>query len=287
MIPAPKLYQVTKTRKDNDIHSDRSAKTALSKLARHAMGGVISVDDSSSLLGLSPKQASARLTALARQGWLIRVRRGLYYIRPLESGAQEPPVAPDSWVLATRLFSPCYIGGWSAAEHWGLTEQLFRSTFVVTAANVRHRSPHALGAEFHLVRVLPERLVGTTTVWRDSVRVAISDPERTLADALIDPRWIGGMRHLVDVLDAYVPDHQGGLRKIFDHLEQIGRRSAIKRLGFLLEKLFPEETALIEAAHARRSTGLIRLDPSTKGKGRLSKRWGLWINVTIPVAADE
>ncbi len=274
-------------RKYKGIRRDRSPKPILSKLARHAVGGVVSVDDSASLLGLSRKEASARLAALARQGWLTRVRRGLYFIRPLESGAEEPAVAPDPWVLATRLFGPCYIGGWSAAEHWGLTEQLFRSTFVVTAANVRNRSPRALGAEFHLVRVRPERLVGTTTVWRDAVRVATSDPERTIADALIDPVWIGGMRHLVDVLHAYNLDHKGGLQKIFDHLERIGRASGIKRLGFLVEKLFPGETALIEAAHARRSAGLIRLDPSTKGKGRLLKRWGLWINVSIPLSPGE
>jgi hypothetical protein len=31
------------------------------------------------------------------------------------------------WLVAHKLFSPCYIGGWIAAHHWGLTEQIFNS----------------------------------------------------------------------------------------------------------------------------------------------------------------
>ena len=38
----------------------------------------------------------------------------------------------ESWVLARAVFEPCYIGGWSAAEHWGFTEQIFNSTMVFT-----------------------------------------------------------------------------------------------------------------------------------------------------------
>jgi predicted transcriptional regulator of viral defense system len=196
-------------------------------------------------------------------------------------------VAPDPWVLALRLFSPCYIGGWSAAEHWGLTEQLFRSTFVVTSANIRARSAQILGTEFHLVRVRAERLVNTTAVWRGVLRVPTSDRERTIADALVDPTWIGGIRHLVDILYTYAEDQKKDFPKILAYLERTGRASGIKRFGFLMEKQFPTEVSLIRATHARRSTGIIRLDPSIKSRGKLSKHWGLWINVSLPVSQSR
>jgi predicted transcriptional regulator of viral defense system len=272
----------TKRLKDNELSREPSVKAVLSKLSRKAVGGVVTVHEAASLLGLERRAASARLAALARRGWLTRVRRGFYYVLPLESG-NEPAVAPDPWVLAFRLFEPCYIGGWSAAEHWGLTEQLFRSTFVVTSANIRERSQTFLRAEFHLVRVRQERLLKNSTVWRGDVRVPIADRERTIADALVDPTWIGGIRHLIDILHSYVTEPKKDFPKIIHTLDHIGHASGIKRLGFLAETLFPEESWLIEAAHARRSTGVIRLDPSIKSKGRLSKRWGLWINVSIPL----
>lgn len=273
-------------RKDNGLEPapslrEPSLRGILSKLSRKAVGGVVTVDEAASLLGLEGKAASTRLAALARRGWLSRVRRGTYYVLPLESG-NEPVVTPDPWVLALRLFAPCYIGGWSAAEHWGLTEQLFRSTFVVTSANIRERSQTFLGAEFHLVRVRHERLLKDSTVWRGDVRVPIADRERTIADALVDPSWIGGIRHLVDILHSYAAEPKRDFTKIMRSLDHIGHASGIKRLGFLVETLFPEESRLIERAYARRSAGVIRLDPTIRGRGRLSKRWGLWVNVSLP-----
>jgi hypothetical protein len=46
--------------------------------------------------------------------------------------------------------SPCYIGGWSACAHWGLTEQVFRTLLVVTARRVRHRDVEIQGLPLHL-----------------------------------------------------------------------------------------------------------------------------------------
>jgi len=264
-----------------------SARAVLTVLARNAVGGIVTVDEAASLFGLSRRSTAVRLAALARRGWLARVHRGLYYVLPLESSAGEAVVAPDPWVLALRLFSPCYIGGWSAAEHWGLTEQLFRSTFVVTAAAVRNRSPRLLGTEFHLVRVRPDRVVGTAPVWRGAVRVPVSDRERTIADALVDPTWAGGIRHLTDILKTYAAQKSSNFPKILEYLGDATRAAGIKRFGFLLERLFPTETALILTSHARRSTGVIRLDPSIRSKGRLLKRWGLWVNASIPSSDDE
>lgn len=35
--------------------------------------------------------------------------------------------------MAAKVFEPCYIGDWSAAECWDLTEQVFREVVVVTS----------------------------------------------------------------------------------------------------------------------------------------------------------
>jgi|GEM_PF-6032200 len=39
----------------------------------------------------------------------------------------------EPWAVAQKLFVPCYVGGWSAAEYWDFTEQIFNSTLVVLA----------------------------------------------------------------------------------------------------------------------------------------------------------
>jgi len=65
---------------------------------------------------------------------LSRIRRGLYVAVPLDARRSGEWVE-DAWVVADRVFSPCYIGGWSACEYWDLTDQVFRTILVVA-----HRS---------------------------------------------------------------------------------------------------------------------------------------------------
>ena len=250
-------------------------------LAREAHSGIIDVPRAAKVLQVSPKAAATLLGRYARRGWLSRLRPGLYLILPLESGPTTTAAVEDPWVLAVELFAPCYVGGWTAVEHWGFTEQLFRSTFVVSSRSVRSTELRVGASEFRVARVRRSRLVGTTSVWRGSTRVPVSDPERTIVDALIDPTWVGGIRHLADALLAYHESPRRDLRKLARTLEHLGRGAAIKRMGFLAERLWPAEKDLIAVAIEHRSTGVIKLDPSVKTRGRLDKRWGLWVNTTV------
>lgn len=260
-------------------------KHELALLSRAARGGVVDVQESARALGLSARAASARLAAWTRAGWLARVRRGVYLVLPLESESERQTTVEDPWLLAAALFSPCYIGGWSAAEHWGLTEQLFRSTFVATAAHIRTRTATHLGAAFTLVRVKPERLQSLTPVWRGSTRVLVSSRERTLVDAAMDPRWLGGFRHLADVFAAYSTDPKADPATLLEELRRSGSGAAAKRLGYLAEHVWPAAHALVEGARAYRSTGVVKLDPAVARRGRMNSRWGLWVNVSIEVIA--
>jgi predicted transcriptional regulator of viral defense system len=254
-------------------------RSRLRSLARRASGGLVSVTDAVAAWGGSPHTAAVRLAGLARSGWLARVQRGLYYLPALDAG---PSIAAeDPWVLANALFGPCYIGGRTAAEHWELTEQIFRSTFVVTAANIRRRTRTSLGSEFRLVKVARARIEGVGSVWRGTARVRVSSAERTLVDGLRDPSWLGGMRHLTDTLKAYRDSGRGSAHKLEAELAKHANGAAWKRAGFLAERLWPEAEGIVEAALARRSSGVIKLDPAVRSRGKMSRRWGLWLNVSV------
>jgi predicted transcriptional regulator of viral defense system len=253
----------------------------LTRLSRSSKTGLLRVPEAATALGVSQRLAAVRLATLERQGWVKRLRRGIYLILPLEAEAKQPIAVEDPWLLARELYQPCYIGGWSAAEHWELTEQIFRATFVVTAANIRATTEQVLATEFHLVRVGAERLKGTTLVWRGRERVAVSDAERTIADALVSPEWVGGVRHLVDIFQTYRDRPAPNLQRVRSHLDVLGRGAAFKRLGYLLEALVPDERGLIAHAREHRTAGIIKLDPAVRSRGRLNKRWGLWVNVSI------
>src|SRR5512139_1249101 len=98
------------------------------QLARLLRAGdpVLTPEQAARVLSTTRLHAAQQLARWAKAGWLARVKRGIYVPVPIESASTDVRL-DDPWSVASRLYAPCYIGGWSAAEHWGLTEQIFRS----------------------------------------------------------------------------------------------------------------------------------------------------------------
>ncbi len=247
---------------------------------------MVTVETAARLLRLSRPRASQVLASLARRGWLARVRKGLYLIHPLEATPGMPGVVEDPWVLAALLYEPCYIAGWSAAEHWGLTEQIFRSVFVATASSHRRSSESIMGVEFRLARIEAKRVKKAAPVWRGRERVLVSGREDTLADALASPDWVGGVRLLGEMLLRYRESKEWDGARLLHAVRVLGRGVAFKRLGFLAERLLPGEGVIVETCLRSRSSGAVRLDPSVAERRRLNKRWGLWVNATVEAASS-
>lgn len=260
-------------------------RTYLEELHRGAHGA-FGVAEAARILGLPQDEAGQLLGYLARRGWLSRVRRGLYVAVPLDA-RQSGEWVEDPWVVADRLFSPCYVGGWSACEHWDLTEQTFRTLLVVTARRVRHRDEVIQDLPFHLTVRKEEALFGTVAVWRGQNKVAVSDPSRTVIDVLGDPSLGGGIRTVADVLAEYLRSQHRDDTLLVRYGDRLGNRAAFKRLGYLLEHSHVEAPDLVEASLARRSSGLAKLDPAADARGQIVRRWGLRVNVTLGSAGDE
>ena len=225
-------------------------------------------------------RARRLLAHLAAKGWLVRVKQGLYATVPL--GAAEPADwREDTWVVAVRSFTPCYIAGWSACEHWGLTEQIFRDIAIVTGQPVR-KSPVAIqGTAFHLRHRSEDRLFGTRIVWRDRVQVPVSDPSRTIVDILDKPDLGAGIRHVADVIETYFAGEHRNERLLLEYAERAGNRTVYKRLGYLMETLGIDVPDIVERCRSSLSAGLTFLDPTLRRAGRISKRWNLRVNVEI------
>jgi predicted transcriptional regulator of viral defense system len=252
----------------------KESREKLARVLRKARG-TISVEQAAASLGLSRKEAAKKLSQWAQQGWLSRVRRGLYVPVPLESKSADVALE-DPWIIAERLFSPCYIGGWSAAEHWDLTEQIFRSIMVMTTKKPRDRRPVIKSTAFVLRSISPDAFFGTKPIWRGPVKVNVSDPTRTVLDMLSDPSLGGGLRPTTDVFRAYLKSTSKDLQLLVSFAERLGSGAVYKRLGFLLERFVPDEKAIIGKCRARISAGNTKLDPSLPAE-RLVTRWRLWV----------
>ncbi len=217
------------------------------------------------------------LAALAAGGWLARVRSGWYVAPPLD--ASEPSEwRADPWAVAGALFAPAYIGGWSAAEHWGLTEQLFGGVYVVTAGRVASRRQTVQGTDFVIRSVPADALFGTQRVWRGRVAVEVSDPHRTIVDALDVPAAVGGVLHAWELLEAYFERSDAAPERLVEYGDRLGRGTIFKRLGFLAERAGLADESFIDECRRRISSGVSQLDPAGPRGGRIVSRWNLRVN---------
>jgi len=253
--------------------SGASARERLSAVVRSA-GEFISVGATAATLGVPPRTAARALARWQRQGWIARVRRGLYTQLPLESSMGDRAVE-DPWTLVPQLFGHAYIGGASAAHHWDLTEQLFRSVFVYSARNVRKRETIVYGTTFVLKHIDEGLLFGTKAAWRNRTRLEVSDPHRTIIDLLDDPSMGGGIAHVADCFHSYLRRSDASINTLLAYAERVGNGAVFKRLGFLGERAGADE-ALIKGCAARLTQGNAKLDPALPCP-RLVRRWHLWI----------
>jgi predicted transcriptional regulator of viral defense system len=251
------------------------------QLARLTARGrqIVSVDDAVERLGLARSDAAKILGRWAEQGWLRRVRRGLYIAVPVDVER------PDLWtgnplVIATAVWSPCYFTGWTAGNHWGLTEQVFQTIVVRTSDRVRSPRQTLLDQRYLVGNVAAERMSwGIRSEWLEDTKVNFADEARVIVDVLDDPGIGGGIRHCADMLETYLVEHDREL--LLEYAEELGNAAVVKRLGYLCDVLHLADERFLRACEDRLSTGIARLDPGARKGGRRNGRWRVQVNARV------
>ncbi|MBV1881536.1 MAG: hypothetical protein KUG82_07875 [Pseudomonadales bacterium] len=227
-------------------------------------------------LNLDRSHAAKLLAGWHKQGVLRRVARGLYVpVQPTALGKTQ--VLEDPWILVPELYSPGYVGGWSALEHWELTEQLFRSVCVLTNKRTTYGNTELQGVGFFIKHVPENRLFGTKTIWRNQIKISISDPYKTMLDIIDDPYLGAGLQHTVDCLKEFkqLYSKPNDLDTLLTYAKQINKGALFKKLGYLAETLDFEQSFIDECAK-NLTMGYAQLDKKAKDKSLVTK-WRLWI----------
>jgi hypothetical protein len=108
------------------------------------------------------------------------------------------------------------------------------------------------------------------------VKLSISDPALTVIDMLGDPGLGGGIRFTADVFLSYCKSEFRNFELLIDYARRMGNGAVFKRLGFLLERLVPDEKATLSACQSEVTKGNTRLDPALPAV-RLITKWRLWV----------
>ena len=267
--------------KSNFAGIGKLSRQRLSKVLQCANKGCITSKLVAKCLKVTVKRARVFLAQWAKNGWVYRIRRGVYL--PIELTAESlDQTFIDPWVIAEGLYTPCYIGGWSAAGYWDFTEQIFEKTIVLTTRHINGKIKTFKNISFLITKLNLDKMFGLQIVWKERIKIQISDPHKTIIDMLNNPDIGGGIRLIIDMFKKYLISSHVNLETLLEYANKMKNRTVFKRLGFLLSLIKPEEKEIINGCLTKISQGNSKLDPKIKCR-RLVKKWRLWIPENLEI----
>ena len=233
-------------------------------------------------VGLKNSYLSEALYHLRRGGWIVSLRRGLYAL-----STTVPGLTPaHEFEIAMALVAPAAISHWSALSHHGLTEQVPRVVYVLTTMRSVPRKRGAMskdaepgypvsGTFYRFIQVKPERFFGVEDLWVNEARVTMTDPERTLLDGLMMPRYCGDFAEVLHAFDVRGPELD--VPRIIRYALKLDAATA-KRLGWILESHGIEPDRL-EPLREVPIKGYRVLDPTGPRRGPCDAGWMIQVNL--------
>lgn len=239
-------------------------------------------------IGIPGTYINRLLSFLTRDGWITRMKRGLFArIGPLSGAIQIHPFA-----IATNLVIPSAISHWSALNHHGLTEQVPRIVTSITPKNVvtpsmrpyssveknfRRHGWLVEGVRFEYKRVRREHFFGIEEVWIDQYSlIPITDRERTVLELFVSPKVFGGMGEVLGIMEEHLSSLN--IERLAGYACRYGKIAPAKRLGLVLERSSVPKR-ILDPLLAIPATGYHLLDPSGQQEGVFDKRWNIRVNI--------
>jgi len=236
---------------------------------------IFTIDDAEKIIG---KDAKKFMSSLIKKRWVLRLKRGLYAVVPLDIGVKgaESFIVHD-FVIASYLTNPYYIGFWSALNHHGLSEQIPTTIFI--ASSKPKPTISIINSRFLFVQISRNKFIGIEKTEIDGQKVNISEKNKTVADCLDHPEHAGGIEEIAKAI--YFNHEELNFGKIREYGLRMKNVAIFKRLGYILEK-----TNLLEKygwvfKGIRLTEGYPLIDKAGMRKGKYNEKWKLLINAEI------
>lgn len=214
----------------------------------------------------------ATVQGLIQKGLLERIAPGRYLIHPFRSLGRQRAVSSAVTAAALLADEPYYLGGWWAFSFHRLTQQVYGS--LLDAYVTRQRRPRLLHAVRLVFHVLPPAAFeyGIEMATIEAMSVRVSDPERTLLDALDYPKTFGDLSAALHLVTPALD--QVDRRQLVSHAVQGSHLSTCQRLGVLLERRGVSSRLLTPLARrVRETSSLLSMVPEAARTGPVNPRW--------------
>jgi len=222
-------------------------------------------------LGLTEGAFLKAATRLQKQRMLLNPRQGFYVAVPPQFLSWGAP--PPAWYIdALMRFEkrPYYVGLLKAAELHGAAHQAVMAFQVVTDKQLSPIKAGRSRISFHFRKNMDALSAGIIDQKTDTGSMKVSSPELTALDLLRYLHAAGGIDAVATVLSELGERIDPSmLAQLSAHFE----RSAVQRLGYLLERLgHADKTGPLQSQVRRRgSIPWVALEPEKRGQPKMEK----------------
>jgi predicted transcriptional regulator of viral defense system len=224
--------------------------------------------------GINGLDVTRLLYRLSAKRWIQRLERGKYRVIPLEAGP-EADWGEHEYLIAATLVRPYYLAYGTALSYYGYVERQARPVWIAT---IRRKRPVTVGdISYRFVTLSEHKFFGYTSVELLNTPVQIAEREKAIADGFDHPEYCGGV--LEPAKGLWFGADELDLGRLVSYGRRLGNRTAMRRLGFWLERLEIGDQAVLRRLEVPEDRNYARLDPAGPSQGPRDARWRLIVNV--------
>jgi predicted transcriptional regulator of viral defense system len=237
--------------------------TKLLEEAIFRYGDVISFDELAALTDMDRGYARKRISHLADQGWLVRIKKGLYALADLSSLGF---LRLSPYTVAQLLVADSYVSFEAALQQHGMYDQLLQT--IVSVTRQQHKAVVLNSYTYRFVKSNPAFFYGWQESSLDSRLVKIATAEKALIDLVMFHRTVYAVDLVLEKLQAHRDELD--LSRLTDDLAH--STTTVQRIfGFLFDLAGFDSDALLAMVAAQKGVSRITGESTLFGR-----KWRLY-----------
>ncbi len=203
-------------------------------------GDIITFDQVMSIFGQDYSRAYLKriMSQLVRNGWLVRLKKGEYFITNLSNSGR---TSLSVYFLANYYAKDSYVSFGQALQYHGMYDQLLST--VISVSLTQHESVALEGITYRYIKTQDKYYYGYEEVRVDGRIVRVATAEKALIDMIQFHRTAGAVDMVTEKVTTYY--HELDLERLARYLAR-ANRTVRQIFGTILDKAAVEEVSSVQ-----------------------------------------
>lgn len=243
---------------------------------------VFRFDEARRRLKIKASALSVMLHDLQGQGYIVKIKNGLYAIKPLEAKGKE--FSPNKYLVAAKLQRKLYLSHHSALELHGVAQSLYNTVYISVPRQSRtlqfQENVYQFVTTFHSF--------GVEEIKVENVPILVTDREKTLVDGLEKLKYVGGLEEYLKSVSSFP---SVDTMKLLRYLRLLNKKVLYAKTGWLLSRFVKQwsvdDRVLIKLRRQLSERTFYLQETDGKANYRFNDQWNLMIPANLESKLEE